>query len=303
MKILICGAYGRLGAECVVLLAGNHEVVAVDTDELDITDKAAVLTAVREVQPDWILNCAAYTDVDGCESDGEAAWRLNVQGPENLAAAADVFDGRLLHLSADHVFDGGLPLGHAYSEEDLVSPESVYGRTMAAGEEAALQFPGNRNCVVRTSWLYGSSGRNFLKTMLGLTLKNPCQPVQVVADQYGAPTWTATLAGQIKILLETESAGGIYHATAEGYCSWYELGVYFLKQMDLMHALTPGTTVECPTPAPRPKNAILDNSRLKAAGLHCMQNWQDDVDRFVDQHRQALMEECLPARPQNNRIC
>ncbi len=296
MRILICGAYGQLGTDCSTRLTEQHEVLASDINDLDITDKAGVIEAVRELTPDWIINCAAYTDVDGCENDQEAAWRLNVQGPENLAAAADIFDCRLLHVSTDYVFDGCQPVPQAYTEEDLVNPVSVYGRTKAAGEEAVFKTGGHQHCVVRTAWLYGSSGSNFLKTMLGLTLKNPCQPITVVADQFGSPTWSSTLAAQIKTLMENDGSG-IYHATAEGYCSWYDLALYFFKQMGLMHAITPCTTAEYPTPAPRPKNSILDNKRLKATGLNCMRNWQDDLDLFVECHRQELMEESLPSNP------
>ncbi|MFP4041121.1 MAG: dTDP-4-dehydrorhamnose reductase [Desulfosudaceae bacterium] len=296
MRILICGAYGQLGTDCSARLTEKHEVLASDINDLDITDKGGVIEAVRELTPDWIINCAAYTDVDGCENNQEEAWRLNVQGPDNLAAAADIFDCRLLHVSADHVFDGRQPVPQAYTEEDPVNPVSVYGRTRAEGEEAVFQTGGHQHCVVRTAWLYGSSGSNFLKTMLGLTLKNPCQPITLVADQFGSPTWSSTLAAQIKILVES-GGSGLYHATAEGYCSWYDLALYFFKKMGLMHAITPCTTAESPTPAPRPKNSILDNKHLKAAGLNCMRNWQDDLDLFIERHRQELMEESLPSNP------
>ncbi len=292
MKILICGAYGQLGSDCVSVFSEDHEVAACHKDELDIADIAAALEAVRNIEPDWIVNCAAYTAVDACESNRETAWLMNAKGPANLATAADTVDCRLLHVSTDYVFDGSNSPPQAYVEDDPVNPQSAYGESKAAGEQAVLHN-GAGNCVVRTAWLYGRHGNNFLKTMLGLALKNPCQTVRVVADQFGSPTWSATLAAQIKALVEF-GGSGIYHATAEGYGSWHDLAVYFLKRMGLMHAITPCSTEEYPTPAARPKNSILENSRLKAAGIHIMPDWQDDVDAFVEKWRQELMEECLP---------
>lgn len=288
MKILLCGARGQLGIDCISALSDDYAITAVDIDELDIADSKAVMAAVEANAPGMILNCAAYTDVDGCESQREMAFAVNARGPENLARAASAAGIPLIHISTDYVFRGDKPFPEAYTEYDPVDPVSVYGQSKAAGETAVMAAD-PENIILRTAWLYGISGRNFPKTMLHLALKNPCNPITVVADQFGSPTWSRTLARQIKALI-TAGGSGIYHATAEGYCSWHDFAAYFLKKMDVLHAITPCTTAEYPTPAPRPANSILANQRLTQQGINRMQNWQDDVDAFVDRHRQSLLE-------------
>ena len=290
MNILLCGAKGQLGTDCIAVLSNDHAITAVDIDELDITAPAAVQAAVETARPGIIINCAAYTDVDGCESNRDTAFAVNADGPKNLAEAACAAGARLLHVSTDYVFNGHRPVPDAWSESDPVNPASVYGQSKAAGEEAVLAVDA-QNIVLRTAWLYGISGKNFLKTMLRLALNNPCKEITVVADQFGSPTWSYTLARQIKALI-TAGGSGIYHATGEGYCSWHDLAAYFLKKMDVLHAITPCTTAEYPTPAPRPANSILANHRLSEQGINRMQNWQDDVDQFIDRHRQTLLEMC-----------
>ncbi|ABW68329.1 dTDP-4-dehydrorhamnose reductase [Desulfosudis oleivorans] len=292
MKLLLCGANGQLGKDCMRHFAHGWDIVPVDVDELDITDPAAVQDMVGDHRPDLILNCAAFTAVDACETEQDTAFAANAGGPENLAQAAQKRGCRLVHISTDYVFDGERPVPEAYIETDPPDPVSVYGRSKLAGEQAVLET-GSANTVVRTAWLYGMGGKNFLKTMLGLALKNPCTPITVVADQFGCPTWSDTLALQLKVIAE-KGGGGIYHATGQGYCSWHDLAAYFLKRMDVLHAISPCTTADYPTPARRPKNAILKNRRLETENLLVMRNWQDDVDDFVDMHRQQLLEACLP---------
>ncbi|MDY6822526.1 MAG: dTDP-4-dehydrorhamnose reductase [Thermodesulfobacteriota bacterium] len=288
MNILLCGAKGQLGTDCIAVLSDDHAITAVDIDELDIAAPASVHAVVEAARPGVIINCAAYTDVDGCEINRETAFAVNADGPANLADAARAVGATLLHISTDYVFNGDRAVPEAWTETDPVNPVSVYGKSKAAGEKAVLAAD-TQNIVLRTAWLYGISGKNFLKTILRLALNNPCKQITVVADQFGSPTWSYTLARQIKILI-TSGGSGIYHATGEGYCSWHDLAAYFLKKMDVLHAITPCTNAEYPTPAPRPANSILANHRLSEQGINQMQNWQDDVDQFIDRHRQTLLE-------------
>ncbi|MDY6904285.1 MAG: dTDP-4-dehydrorhamnose reductase [Thermodesulfobacteriota bacterium] len=292
MNILVCGANGQLGSDCVAVLSDSHAITGVDIDELDIADAKAVQTTVQDARPDYIINCAAYTNVDGCETDRETAFAVNADGARHLAMAAVATGARMIHVSTDYVFKGDKPLPGAYTESDPVNPVSVYGQSKADGEQAVMAAD-PASTIVRTAWLYGTDGKNFLKTMLRLALQNPCKPITIVADQFGSPTWSYTLARQIDTLI-AKGGSGIYHATGEGYCSWHDFAAYFLKKMDVLHAITPCTTAEYPTPANRPANSILANQRLTEQGINHMQNWQDDVDQFVDRHRQTLLEMCKP---------
>lgn len=293
MKLLICGANGQLGHDCVKVFSDTHEFTTIDIDKLDITDTNAVNDHVKKERPQIIINCAAFTDVDGCETDHKTAFAVNAAGPENLARAARDTGGRLIHISTDYVFDGTRPLPEAYSEEDEPNPVSVYGRSKLAGERAVMAA-GKENVVVRTAWLYGINGNNFLKTILSMALKNPCKPVRVVADQFGSPTWSRTLAIQLKTMVK-HNARGLYHATSDGYCSWHDLALYFLKKMGVLHAVEPCSTDEYPRPAARPKNSILENRKLKEEDIDEMRFWKDDIDDFVESYRQQLLEECSPA--------
>lgn len=289
MKILITGAAGLLGSDCTALLSSTHEVAALSSRGFDIADPAAVQEAVARYQPEVILNCAAYAKVDACESDREQAFRVNAAGPRNLALALAELGGKLVHISTDYVFDGQRIPPEPYTEGDPPSPLSCYGQSKLAGEQA-IQESTDNFIIVRTAWLYGLSGPNFLKTMLRLALAEEGRVLRVVNDQHGSPTWSCRLAEQLKVLLEA-GGRGIYHATAEGRCTWFELAVHFFKQMGIQANLAPITTAEYPTPAVRPKNSILENRRLKEAGLNVMRPWQDDLAEFVEKFRERLRQE------------
>lgn len=289
MNVLISGAKGQLGRECALLLEPAHHLTCVDLEELDITNRSHVEAMVADVKPDIIINCSAYTQVDKCESEKELAWAVNVTGPENLARCAGRHGSRLIHISTDYVYDGLKPVPQAYVEDDPTGPLSHYGMTKLEGENAVRRHARNY-MILRTAWMYGWHGRNFLKTMLKLALKRPGLDLKVVNDQFGSPTWSLSLARQIDRLIR-ENGHGVYHATAEGYCTWFELAVYFLERMEVPHRIRPCTTAEYPTPAKRPKNSILENERLKQAGINIMGPWQDEVDRFVAEFRDRLMQE------------
>ncbi len=289
MKIMITGGRGQLGTDCVRVFNETHEVMSIDLEELDITRLSDVETMVKDFTPDIILNCAAYTQVDNCETDKEPAWKINVTGTKNLARCAAKYGGRFIHISTDYVFDGWKKVPEPYLEEDEPHPLSHYGMTKYESEKVVRQTT-DRHMIIRTAWLYGVNGHNFLKTMLKLALNNPNNKIKVVNDQFGSPTWSHRLALQIARIID-ENGQGTYHATAEGYCTWYELAIYFLKKMEVPHTVIPCTSEEYPKPAPRPKNSILENRHLKEKGINIMKNWQDDLDQFVDDFKERLLSE------------
>ena len=289
MKILITGAQGQLGHDVHSLLSRSHTVYALNSRDLDISDRQAVESTVRLLRPELLINCAAYTAVDNCEKETERAWAVNARGPEHLARAMEAEEGRMIHISTDYVFAGDKVAGESYFEEDQVAPLSEYGRSKLAGEEA-VQAISSDHLILRTAWLYGLHGKNFLKTMLRLTLANPTRQLKVVNDQYGSLTWTATLARQIEVVLAADLQG-VAHATAEGFSTWYQGACYFLEAMEIPHNLVPCSTAEYPTPAHRPANSILENRRLKEADLAVFPSWQEDIDTFVRNHRSLLLEE------------
>lgn len=288
-KILITGAKGQLGRDCASVLGDKWAVTAVDIEELDIRSTEGVNDVIGALHPQVILNCAAFTQVDACESQVETAWRVNADGPENLAAAAAKTGARLIHISTDYVFDGQKPVPEAYTESDSPNPLSVYGQSKLAGEERITEGCDNY-VILRTAWLYGAVGKNFIRTILGRVLNAPQTRLKIVNDQYGSPTWSYQLAMQIDRLL-TSAATGIYHASAGGYCTWYDLAMELLKQLDLSAQITACPTSAYPTPAVRPRNSILDNYRLKAENRNVMAHWQDGFKQFIQTHGRQLRAE------------
>ena len=289
MKMLITGAQGQLGRDCVDVLGEKYAVTAVDVEEMDIAAGASVNDFIQSLQPQVIVNCAAFTQVDACETQAEAAWRVNADGPANLAAAAQKTGARLIHISTDYVFDGQKPVPQAYIESDATHPLSVYGKSKLAGEERITASCDNY-IILRTAWLYGANGKNFIRTILGKILNEPDTRLKIVNDQYGSPTWSYQLALQIDRLLTT-SATGIYHASAEGYCTWYDLAVALLKEFDLTGHITACPTAAYPTPAVRPQNSILDNYRLKLENRNVMEHWQSALKAFIKTHGRQLRAE------------
>lgn len=291
MKIMITGGKGQLGMDCARVFRSEYDVVAVDLDEADITRWSEVETLVQTVKPDIIVNCAAYTHVDNCETEKDLAWNVNVKGPENMAASLSKRNGMLVHISTDYVFSGEKAVPKPYVETDRPHPTSYYGITKHQGEELVKKTI-DRYVIVRTAWMYGINGNNFLKTILRLVLKEPERQIKVVNDQFGSPTWSHRLALQIEKIIKA-NVQGVFHAASEGYCSWYELATYFLEKMDVAHTIVPCTTEQYPTAAKRPKNSILENRRLKAKGIHVMSGWRDDVDQFVVNFRDRLLNETI----------
>lgn len=289
MKIVIIGASGQLGSDCCNLLAAGNETIGCDLPRVDIGNESSIKEYLAAQRPDVIVNCAAYTAVDTCETEVELSWRINAEGPKYLAKAADKLGSRLIHISTDYVFDGKKPAPEPYIETDPTNPLSQYGRSKLAGEKAVADACAN-HVILRTAWLYSAYGRNFLKTMLKLAVANPDRELKVVDDQYGSLTWSRTLTRQIQQLLNSDITG-IVHATSEGSSTWYEAARYFLDAMDVAYAMRPCTTAEYPTPAHRPTNSILENGVLKDAGISAFVGWQEDLDSFVAEYRQQLLVE------------
>ncbi|MFC1829732.1 dTDP-4-dehydrorhamnose reductase [Thermodesulfobacteriota bacterium] len=289
MKILITGGTGQLGSDCARLLRKDHDVTAVGSKELNISHPREVEKAIQHFLPDILINCAAYTRVDDCETEKIRCRDVNVNGPTLLSKWMDKLRGILIHISSDYVFDGKKPLPEPYVESDSTSPLSEYGKTKLSSERAVQEAIG-RHIIIRTAWMYGINGSNFLKTMLKLALTDSKKEIRVVNDQFGSPTWSRRLSLQISRMIE-EDVHGIYHATSEGYCTWYELACYFLEKMDVSHNIIPCTTDAYPLPARRPNNSILENRRLKEEGIHVMKHWRVDLDQFISEFGQRLIKE------------
>ncbi len=289
MKIIITGAKGQLGMDCAGVLGQKHRILAIDLDEIDITLLSDVEKTIKKFLPDIIVNCAAYTQVDNCEIEKKPAWDVNVTGVENLATVLRKSGGQLIHISTDYVFDGRKNLPEPYTEEDETNPISYYGITKLEGEKAVQQTIDN-HIILRTAWMYGVNGYNFLKTMVKLALVSPEKEIKVVNDQFGSPTWSYMLAKQIELLIKT-GGRGIYHATSEGYCSWYDLATCFLDNLGISHAVVPCSSEEYQRPAPRPQNSILENRRLKEGGINIMSHWTKDLKQFADDFGEDLIRE------------
>jgi dTDP-4-dehydrorhamnose reductase len=289
MKILLTGKGGLLGQDCFEVFQRNHEVLALGSRELDITNPAQVEKAVSSFRPEAMVNCAAFTQVDLCETEREKAAQVNITGPKTLATIAAQHGALLVYISSDYVFDGHKPLPDPYLEADPPNPLSCYGRTKLEGE-LAIQDTTDRHIIVRTAWLYGRHGPNFLKKVLKLALSPRIPELKVVNDQFGSPTWSYRLAHQLARLLEA-GGQGLYHASAEGFCTWFELARHFLSSMGVDKPLKPCPSIDYPTPAVRPKNSILGNSRLEEAGLNLMRPWEVDLDEFVAVFGEDLLQE------------
>jgi dTDP-4-dehydrorhamnose reductase len=275
MRLLVTGAAGMLGAD-VVIAAGErgHEVTGLGRAELDITDAGAVAAAIAATRPDAVVNCAAWTDVDGAEASESGALSVNGTGAGIVARAAAAAGARVVHVSTDYVFDGQAT--EPYVESDPVGPVSAYGRTKLAGEQAVLAA-GDGHAVVRSSWLFGAGGRNFVQTMLGLA-DGGREEVAVVIDQVGCPTFTGHLAEALVTVAEGGEAG-VHHIAGGGHCSWHELAVEVFEQAGVEIRVAVTTTDAFPRPARRPAWSVLGSERARAIGLA---RWQDGVAAYLE---------------------
>lgn len=276
MKVLVTGAAGQLGSEMAGALS-NHEVVGLGSGDLDVSDAQAVSAAVETHRPDVVVNAAAYTKVDAAEEDTEAAWAVNAGGPWHLARACSNAGAALLHVSTDYVFDG--TLDRPYTEYDATNPMGAYGRTKEAGEQL-VRSTLDRHWIIRTAWVQGRAGGNFVKTMLRMGAERSA--VSVVDDQRGSPTFAADLAAAIGAMIEG-APYGTYHRTNTGSCTWFELAQRAYELAGLAVEITPITTEQFGAPAPRPANSVLENRAAELVGLPALRPWQEGLERLVPQ--------------------
>ncbi|MCI7478815.1 MAG: dTDP-4-dehydrorhamnose reductase [[Pasteurella] aerogenes] len=268
VKFLITGAKGQVGHCLTEQLTGKAEILAVDRDELDITDQSAVNKIVKIFKPDVIINAAAHTAVDRAESEVELSEAINVRGPQYLAEAANEIGAVILHISTDYVFEG--TGSGEYKEDDQTNPQGVYGRTKLEGE-IAVQQANPRSIILRTAWVFGEYGHNFVKTMLRLAKDR--DSLGVVGDQFGGPTYAGDIAKALieianQILAGKENAFGVYHFTGKPYVSWYEFAKAIFAETELQNILEKSplvnsiATSDYPTPAKRPANSRLNLEKI-----------------------------------------
>jgi dTDP-4-dehydrorhamnose reductase len=278
---LVVGSAGMLGRDLVAALGdAGEEVLGRTHRQLDVTDEAAVRAAVHDCRPDVVVNCAAWTAVDDAEAHENEALGVNGHGAAHLAAACAADRVRLVHMSTDYVFGGDA--SRPYAEHDAAGPRTAYGRTKLAGEQAVLRLLPRSGYVVRTAWLYGAHGPNFVSTMIRLERERPT--VDVVADQSGQPTWTADVAGQIIALVRSPgaagaagagAAAGIYHATSSGEATWFDLAREVFRLLGADPArVRPTTSSAYPRPAPRPGYSVLGHDGWASAGIEPIGDWR-----------------------------
>lgn len=288
MKYLITGAGGQLGFDIKRELLGRgvteSDITAPHLADLDITDQQAVENYVENFRPDVIFHCAAYTNVDGAEQDVDACTKVNVDGTRHLAEAAAKLDAKFIYISTDYVFDGASP--EPYRIYDPVNPQSVYGRTKYQGELAAASCP--RHFIVRTAWVFGLNGKNFVRTMLKLSETK--SEITVVDDQIGSPTYTVDLA-KFLVDLAVSDQYGLYHATNDGFCSWAEFTEEIFRAAGRDTKVKKATTAEYAEiaghpQAKRPQYSKLDKSSITDHGFELLPAWQNAVARYIEELKQ-----------------
>lgn len=291
MKLLITGSNGQLGSELKKILKIQESelgaipdifksacIDCIDVEELDITDKEVVMVYVKDSQPDIIINCAAYTNVDGCENNKDDAFRINAIGARNMAIAAEKVNAKLVHISTDYVFagDGSKP----YREFDIPNPQSAYGASKYLGEQYVRELC-SRYFIVRTAWLYGYIGKNFVKTIMKVGRERGS--LKVVNDQIGNPTNAVDLAHHVLKIASTEEYG-IYHCTGAGECSWFDFASKIIEYAGIEATVFPCTTKEYQSPTKRPSYSALDNMMLRCTVGDEMRAWQDALKCFIENY-------------------
>ena len=282
LKILVTGVKGQLGFDCVRILKerGYCRVLGIDKDELDITDEEAVNRFILEYKPDVIMHNAAWTAVDKAEEMPDLVYKVNALGPRYIATAANKVGAKMFYISTDYVFDGeGIIPFEVDSPKDGLS---IYGKTKSQGEDFVINGT-NKYFIIRISWVFGINGNNYIKTMLKLSkIKDE---LNIVCDQVGSPTYTYDLANLMADMMETDKYG-VYHATNEGFCSWYDFTKYIYKAKGITNVkVNPITTEEYlkinPNQAKRPLNSRMSKSSLTKAGFNLLPKWEDAVDRYL----------------------
>ena len=279
-KVLLIGADGMLGGELKERLEKKYEVVGTTIQTLDICDREAVLNKAKEVNPYYIINCAAYTNVDGCEVNYDLANSVNGLAVANIAEAAKENNATFIHISTDYVFDGKLDVNEIYTEDMPTGPVSAYGKTKLLGEQNAEKA--EKYYILRTAWLYGLGGKNFVKTMLKLSENH--DKLSVVCDQHGSPTCTTTLCEIIEGIMEKEPAYGVYHSTNEGFTTWYDFTKKIFELSNKTTVVNPVTSEQYkemnPASSDRPKNSQLSKDKLKSIGI-IPAKWEDALAGYL----------------------
>ena len=282
MKVLVLGGAGMLG-QAVVQEARSRgwDVLGLSREQADVTDRGSLLEWAGTFQPGAVLNCAAHTRVDACETEVDQAFAINASGAENAAAAARSVGARLVHVSTDYVFDGSAQV--PYKEDDPTGPLSVYGKSKLEGERRALEY--DRALVVRTSWLFGPGGSNFVATVVGL-IEAGKVPLRVVDDQVGCPTYTPFLAKALLDLLETGTTGVLHYRNREPV-SWYAFATEIARQLGGGVEVQPVTTAEFPRPAPRPAWSVLDVTRFENIAGRPVESWDRGLTELLARMRKG----------------
>ncbi|MCL6710143.1 dTDP-4-dehydrorhamnose reductase [Priestia aryabhattai] len=275
-KVLITGANGQLGKELVELFTEKgFEVHGFGRDKMDITNQAQVQEMISTLKPNIVLHSAAHTQVDLAESEPEQAFSINAYGTRNVAVAAEAVGAKLVYVSTDYVFDG--TTDKPYNEFSPTSPLGIYGKSKLAGEQFVRDLH-SKFFIVRTSWVYGKYGANFVKTMLKLGEER--KELSVVADQIGCPTYTLDLANAILELVDSEKYG-IYHISNSGSCSWYELAKEIFKEAKMEIKVIPCTTADFPRPAARPAYSVLEHMSIELNQFSSIRSWRKGLSAFI----------------------
>jgi dTDP-4-dehydrorhamnose reductase len=282
MKVAIFGISGQLGSDVAAALS-SHQVIPIEHARADIRDEAAVMHAVRDAAPDWVVNCAAMTHVEKSEGEALAAFAVNAGGARNVAVAAEAAGARLVHISTDYVFDGEKKV--PYVENDMPHPLNIYGASKLSGEWA-VRASSNRHVLLRTSGIYGlnacrGKGTNFVETMLKRAQSGAA--TRVVTDEILTPTFSVDLAHQIAVMIEKQVPGGVYHATNAGSCSWFEFASGIFRHANASLAPAPTTAQEWNSPVRRPAYSVLENGALAALGIDVMPEWRNALSRYMSQ--------------------
>lgn len=278
MRVLVTGVKGQLGHDVVLELEKRGmEAIGVDIDEMDVTDASEVDRVIKEAAPDAVIHCAAYTAVDAAEDNEATCRRVNADGPRNIAKVCRDLDVKMLQVSTDYVFSGQGE--RPWEPEDEKEPQSVYGQTKYEGELAVQELL-EKYFIVRIAWVFGIHGQNFVKTMLRLAETH--DTLRVVNDQFGSPTYTHDLARLLVDMILTDKYG-VYHATNEGDCSWYEFACAIFKEADLSVNVIPVTTEEYGARAKRPANSRMNKDKLTQMGFERLPAWQDALRRYLQE--------------------
>lgn len=275
MKILVTGANGQLGQDLVKRLENKHEVFGLGRDQLDIINENQCCKVISNLRPDAIIHTAAYTAVDQAEKEEDLAYRINAFGTRNLAVAAEKIGTKLCYISTDYVFDGNASM--PYREYDTTNPQNIYGKSKRAGERL-VETISSRYFIVRTSWVYGLNGDNFVKTMLRLAQHS--DKLRVVNDQIGSPTYTVDLARFLEQLVQTERFG-VYHATNSGICSWFDFACTIFEESGLNINIEPCGSDEFPMAATRPRYTAMEHLAIRANGFEDLRHWREGLKEFL----------------------